>query len=103
VFRAPTTPVVAGVDASWVTARAPAIAKLAAQIAARLEWASCLDVLFERGCRLFLELGPGGALSRMARERLGVEVEARSVSEFRSLDAVAAWLQRRNRAFAAKF
>jgi [acyl-carrier-protein] S-malonyltransferase len=62
-----------------------------------------LDVLFERGCRLFLELGPGGALSRMARERLGADVEARSVSEFRSLDAVAAWLQRRNRAVAAKY
>jgi len=102
-FRPPATPVVAGVDASWVTARAPAIAKLAAQIAARVEWASCLDVLFERGCRLFLELGPGGALSRMARERLGAEIEARSVSEFRSLDAVAAWLQRRNRAFPAGF
>ena len=96
VFRAPATPVVAGVDASWVTTRTPALAKLSAQIAATVEWASCLDVLYERGCRVFLELGPGGALSRMARERLGVEAEARSVSEFRSLDAVAAWLQRRD-------
>ena len=103
VFRAPATPVVASIDASWITARAPAIAKLAAQVAARLEWASCLDALFERGCRLFLELGPGGALSRLARERLGVDVETRSVSEFRSLDAVAAWLQRRNRAVTAKY
>ena len=94
-FRAPATPIVAGIDASWVTARAPAIARLAAQIAARIEWASCLDALFERGCRVFLELGPGGALSRMARERLGAEAEARSVSEFRSLDAVAAWVRRR--------
>jgi len=103
VFRAPATPVVAGVDASWVTARAPAIAKLAAQIATRLEWARCLDVLFERGCRLFLELGPGGALSRMARDRLGPEVEARSASEFRSLDTVAAWLRKRIGAFSTRY
>ena len=94
-FRAPATPLVAGVDASWVTARAPAIAKLSAQIAARIEWARCLDVLFERGCHLFLELGPGTSLSRMARERMGAQVEARSISDFRSLDAVAAWLRPR--------
>ena len=100
-FRAPTIPVLASIDASRVTARAPAIAKLAAQIAARIEWANCLDSLFERGCRVFLELGPGCALSRMARERLGAEVEARSVSEFRSLEAAAAWLRRRGSPAAA--
>ena len=52
---------------------------------------------------VFLELGPGGALSRMARDRLGPEVEARSASEFRSLDTVAAWLRKRIGAFSTRY
>jgi [acyl-carrier-protein] S-malonyltransferase len=47
----------------------------------------------ERGCRVFLELGPGAALFRMVRNRLG-PVEARSVDEFRNASAVAAWVLR---------
>jgi [acyl-carrier-protein] S-malonyltransferase len=93
---APAIPVVASVNASWVTTRLSAIDTLAAQVSATVEWAACLDMLYERGCRIFLELGPGCALSRMARARLSGDVEARSVSEFRSLDAACAWLRRRS-------
>lgn len=94
-LRAPDVPVVAGVDASWVTSRATAVATLAAQLAAPIEWGRCLGTLCERGCRVFLEMGPGGALSRMVREHLGSDVEARSVGEFRSLGGVVRWLERR--------
>ncbi len=93
-LRAPTIPVAAGIDASWVTSRSRAIATLAAQIAAPIAWARCLDALFERGCRVFLELGPGSALAAMVRELLPAEAKARSVSEFRTLDGVASWLGR---------
>lgn len=93
-LRAPAVPVVAGVDASWVKTRAQAVAALAAQIAAPIEWARGLDALYERGCRVFLELGPGAALSAIARERLPSDVDARSVSDFRSLAGVASWLHR---------
>lgn len=93
-FRAPDVPVVAGIDASWITSRAGAMAALAAQLAAPIEWARCLETLHERGCRVFLELGPGGALTRMVRENLGSDAAARSVSEFRSLKGVVEWLQR---------
>jgi [acyl-carrier-protein] S-malonyltransferase len=93
-LRVPGVPVVAGVDASWVISRANAIATLAAQIAAPVEWARCLETLYERGCRVFLELGPGSALARMVREHRGPDVIARSVSEFRSLDGVVRWLER---------
>jgi [acyl-carrier-protein] S-malonyltransferase len=94
-LSAPGVPVVAGVDASWAISRANAIATLAAQIAAPIEWVRCLETLYERGCGAFLELGPGSALTRMVRAHRGPDVIAHSLSEFRSLDGVVRWLERR--------
>jgi [acyl-carrier-protein] S-malonyltransferase len=95
-LRAPTAPVVAGVDAAWVSTRERAFATLSRQVAATVEWTQCMDALYERGVRLYLELGPGRALSRMVLER-HPDVEARAVDEFRSLAAVVAWVTRRVR------
>jgi len=92
-LRPPVRPVACGVDGSWVTTRERAVAALSMQISRTIEWSRCIDALHERGCRVFLELGPGTALSRMVRNRLG-PVEARSVDEFRNAGAVAAWVQR---------
>jgi [acyl-carrier-protein] S-malonyltransferase len=93
-LRAPDIPVIAGIDASWVTSRAKAIATLSTQLAKTIEWARCLETLYERGARVFLELGPGTALARMVREQLPSDAFARSVSEFRTIDGVVAWLRR---------
>jgi [acyl-carrier-protein] S-malonyltransferase len=93
-IAAPKRPVVAGIDGGLVTTRARAIATLAAQIARTVEWALCMDAMVERGCRVFLELGPGRALCTMLIVR-HPEVEARSVDEFRSLAAAADWVRRR--------
>lgn len=90
-FTAPATPVVAGIDAAWVVRRDAAIDRLALQLDRTIMWASCLDTLYERGCRVFLELGPGRALARMTQARFN-DVDARSVEDFRSLDGVATWL-----------
>lgn len=90
-LTAPATPVVAGIDAAWVVRRETAIEKLALQLDHTIEWANCLDVLYERGCRVFLELGPGRALARMTQARFS-DVDARAVDDFRSLDGVSAWL-----------
>ena len=90
----PAIPVVAGVDASLVTTRAHAIATLAGQISRTVEWAQCLDALHERGCRVFHELAPGRALSRMVRDRFD-DVEARAVDEFRALPNAARWARSR--------
>jgi len=87
----PVLSIVAGIDSTWVRTRERAIATLAPQVAQTIEWSQCLDALYERGCRVFLELGPGQALSRIVRERLG-DVEARAIEDFRSLEAVAAWV-----------
>lgn len=92
-LTAPATPVVAGIDAAWVVRREAAIEKLAQQLDRTIEWAACMDTLYERGCRVFLELGPGRALARMMQARFA-DVDARSVDDFRSLDGVSSWLSR---------
>jgi [acyl-carrier-protein] S-malonyltransferase len=40
---------------------------------------------------VFLELGPGDALARIARERFP-ELAIRSVADFRGVDGAAAWV-----------
>ncbi|MGC2049243.1 MAG: acyltransferase domain-containing protein, partial [Gallionella sp.] len=92
-MTAPAIPVVAGIDAAWVVRRETAIEKLALQLDHTIEWSGCLDILYERGCRVFLELGPGRALARMTQARFD-DVDARAVDDFRSLDAVTSWLAR---------
>jgi [acyl-carrier-protein] S-malonyltransferase len=90
-ITAPATPVVAGIDAAWVVRRETAIDKLALQLDRAIAWSGCLDMLYERGCRVFLELGPGRALARMTQARFP-DVDARAVDDFRSLDGVSSWL-----------
>ena len=92
-FGVSTTPVIAGVDASRVVDRARALATLAVQVAQTIEWSRCMDALVERGCRVFLEVGPGQSLSRLMRER-HASVEARGIDEFGSLEAAARWAGR---------
>jgi len=94
-LTAPATPVVAGIDAAWVVRRDTAIDKLALQLDRTIAWSGCLDMLYERGCRVFLELGPGRALARMTQARFADvdgDVKVRAVDDFRSLDGVSAWL-----------
>lgn len=92
-FANPSIPVLAGVSGSLVNDRESAIDVLSAQLCTTVLWSACMDAAFERGCRVFLELGPGNALARMMRDRFP-EIAARSVSEFRHLDAVADWVGR---------
>ncbi|MBI3479536.1 MAG: acyltransferase domain-containing protein [Nitrosomonadales bacterium] len=92
-MKSPDTPVVAGIDAAWVVRRDTAIDKLALQLDHTIEWSICMDMLYERGCRVFLELGPGRALARMMQARYA-DVDARAVDDFRSLDGVATWLSK---------
>ena len=86
--------VLAGVDGALVGDAAQARAALAAQIHQTLRWDKCLETAWARGCRVFLELGPGAGLAKMVLSAWP-EAEARSVSEFKTLDGVGKWLQRR--------
>jgi [acyl-carrier-protein] S-malonyltransferase len=89
----PSVTVLAGVDAAAIRDRTAAVAALSLQLARRIEWSRCLASAAEMGVTVFLELGPGNALARMVQEVLpGVRV--RSVSEFRTLEGVARWVER---------
>lgn len=89
-IRAPAIPVAAGIDAAPVYGRDRAIATLSRQTAEPVRWADCLETLAESGCTVFLELGPGAALARMAAERFP-DLQARSLADFRSPAAAARW------------
>jgi [acyl-carrier-protein] S-malonyltransferase len=90
-LAAPSVPVLAGVSNVLVRSRTEAIAALSEQLAKTIRWERCLDIAAELGCTVFLDLGPGSALARMASEALpGAAV--RSVVEFRTLDGVARWV-----------
>jgi len=86
----PALPVLAGITGAPVRTRAEAIAALAGQLARPIEWARCLAAAAEMGCTVFLELGPGSALARMAAKALP-HAASRSVAEFRTLAGVARW------------
>jgi len=87
----PPIPVLAGVSGGPVRSRLDAIAALSQQLCRRIEWARCLATAAEMGCSVFLELGPGTALARMAAE-VAPTARARSVADFRSLDGVVHWV-----------
>jgi [acyl-carrier-protein] S-malonyltransferase len=67
---------------------------LCRQITETVDWSRCLQTLYERGCRVFLELGPGAALSRMIHQRFP-DAQARSLDDFRSLAAATQWVEAR--------
>ena len=92
-LRAPSFPVVSGIDGAVRSVRASITDALARQLAETLEWSRCLTALHERGCRVFLELGPGRALTNMVRDRFP-DARARSLDDFRSLSGAAAWVRR---------
>lgn len=89
----PQTPVLAGVSGAAVQDREAAVELLSRQISNTVKWSACLDAAHERGCRVFLELGPGDALARMARERFP-QLPIRSVADFRGVDGAAAWVNK---------
>ncbi|MEC5216268.1 [acyl-carrier-protein] S-malonyltransferase [Actimicrobium sp. GrIS 1.19] len=93
-WHACAVPVLGGVRAERIQTPLAAQAALVDQLASPIGWADCMDALVECGIAVALELGPGDALSRMLRER-HPGLECRSLDAFRSIDAAAAWLQRR--------
>jgi len=66
-------------------------AALAAQIAQTVRWDECMENILARQVRCVLEVGPGQALARMWNQRYP-SIPARACDDFRSADAIAAWL-----------
>jgi [acyl-carrier-protein] S-malonyltransferase len=92
-FKDPPIPVVSGLTANPVTQRGEAIRTLAQQLDETIRWQDCMDTCAEAGVTVALELGPGGALSRMLRER-HPHIDCRSIDDFRSVEGIVKWLDR---------
>lgn len=92
-FQAMQVPVIAGISAAPVSTRALAIDTLSRQLAEKIRWLSCMDAAAEAGITAALELGPGGALSKMLQNR-HPQIATRSVADFRTLDGIGKWLDR---------
>lgn len=92
-WHVPAIPVLSGIWAEPVFDVAKALADLPRQIAEPIRWRDCMDAMTETGVTVALELGPGAALSKMLQSR-NPNIACRSVTEFRSLDGIRAWLGR---------
>lgn len=90
-LQAPRLPLLAGIDARPVRDRATMVHTLSAQLAQTIEWAQVMRQAFERGARVFLQLGPGNALARMIAPAYPC-CEVRAVEEFHRLEGAAAWV-----------
>lgn len=67
-------------------------AALAAQIASTVRWDECMENLNARGVSCVLEIGAGQALARLWNQRYP-NVPARAADEFRSVEALAHWME----------
>ncbi len=79
-FRDPQVPVVSNISARLLTTAEDVRQELSDQLCAAVEWARCLLAMLNQGVVSFIEVGPGGTLSRLAR-RVSDGVDAYSLSE----------------------
>ncbi len=63
-------PIVSNVDAQPHQIGSEWSALLSAQLCSPVRWRHCLETLFDSGVRTFIELGPGGVLTGMAKRTL---------------------------------
>lgn len=87
----PQVPLLAGVDASVVKKHEAGAAALSAALCRPLLWSKCMQVAWGTGHEVFLEIGPGRALSRLLRDAYPQAV-VRSVEDFASLRATVDWV-----------
>jgi [acyl-carrier-protein] S-malonyltransferase len=89
----PNVRLLSGIDGAVVYDVNAGLAKLAAQISQPLDWHACLTACQEAGATRVLELGPGNALARMARETMPA-AQCRSLEDFKTLGGIKDWLAR---------
>lgn len=89
---APVAPrLVSGLDGATVFDPEAGLKKLALQISQTIDWAACLEACREYGADRVLELGPGHALTSMARTALP-DARVHALEEFRSIAGVRDWI-----------
>jgi len=80
-----------GIDGAPVIQIKTGLDKLAAQISQTVHWEKCLQGCIEAGATVFLELGPGRALSDMVGSTY-LDIPTRSLDHFKTLQGVRTWL-----------
>ncbi len=90
-FHPDSAKILAGTSGEKVFTRDQMVTALTAQMYRTIDWQACMENAIAYGCRVFLEIGPGNSLARMAQESFP-GIEARSVSEFHDIHAVRNWL-----------
>ena len=86
-------PVLAGVNANKVHSQEGMVRWLPEQIHRTIRWDLILSRLAESNCDVLLELGAGAQLAHMALAGKSAR-DARSISEFRSVDGIVAWVEK---------
>ena len=84
-------PVISNVDAQAHDQGAEWASLLSAQLSSPVRWKHCLLALSEQGVRGFIELGPGGVLTGMAKRTLE-DARTISVATPDDLDALIEWM-----------
>jgi [acyl-carrier-protein] S-malonyltransferase len=90
--HSPRIPVVSSSGGLLVRKRKDAIDSLTSQLSTTIEWRECMSTLYESGCRVLLELGPGKSLAKMFREEYS-NIAIRCVDEFQSYQGVSNWVR----------
>ncbi len=63
-------------------------ALLCAQMNSRVRWHDCVEDMLAGGVTRFVEIGPGGVLTKMLKRRVGKEISLFSVQDEASLEAL---------------
>jgi len=82
-MQLPQFPVVSNVTGDEVKTLPEIRQTLQDQVTSTVRWTDCMETLFEMGCDMFIEVGPGGVLTGLLR-RTRKDVEAISVSDAES-------------------
>jgi [acyl-carrier-protein] S-malonyltransferase len=82
-MRLPLFPVISNVTGEEVTTLPDIRRTLQDQITATVRWADCMQRMIDRGCEIFIELGPGTVLAGLLR-RINKEAKVMSVSDAES-------------------
>ena len=90
-FMRPRATLVCNLTGTAVRGEAASRSALAGQLAQPVRWSHCMESIAQRRPRCVLEVGPGSTLSKLWNEQHPA-VPARSVDEFRSPDAIGAWV-----------
>ncbi|MBA3881619.1 MAG: ACP S-malonyltransferase [Chthoniobacterales bacterium] len=88
----PAFPVVSNVTGTAVESLAEIRQTLQDQVTGTVRWTDCMEWLLERGCDLFIELGPGGVLAGLL-QRTRKDAPVISVSDMGSIQACAEMLR----------